>query len=202
MIGKLTGIVDQIYSDHIILDVNNVGYLVYVTNRTIANLPQDNSKISLFINMQVREDDLSLYGFENESEKYWFNKLISIKGIGPRLAMVILSNLLPEQLLNIIISQDKQAFSGISGVGKKIAERIVTELKDNKLFDSNLISTVNSNIPEVNKTNSVFDDAVSALSNLGYSRVESYNICSKVAANNPQLNTSELIRLSLKELAR
>jgi len=200
MLGKLRGKVEEISNDQIILDVNGVGYLVQASLRTIQALSKNDNEVTLYVNMQVREDNISLYGFLDEHEKEWFLKLISVKGVGPRLALAILSSLTPAQISSAIFIKDVSAFNKISGVGKKIAERLVTELKDKS---SQQTSSLKLGASEPGQTSSdISEDALSALSNLGYNRLDAYNIIQKIIATNSNISLSELIKLSLKELSR
>lgn len=201
MIGKLKGIIDSIDSDQLILDVSGVGYLVSCSSKTISALPSIGEAASLLIHMQVKEDDISLYGFIEKIEQDWFNLLVTVQGIGPKLALVILSSLSPNELITVIIDKSKEHFKHISGVGPKLAERIFTELhKSANLYVSknpNLLSKTgisNENITVVN-------DALSALTSLGYARHQANNICKNIVSNNPEISLNDLIRLALKELA-
>ena len=202
MLGKLRGIIDEVSSDHILLDVNGVGYLIFVSTRTIQNLSQDGSVVSLLINMQVREDSLSLYGFMHQNEKEWFVKLISVKGIGPKLALTILSSLDPAQIVSAILAKDQASFSKISGVGKKIAERIVIELKGHSTSSEEAKILNRADFHGNVDTSTILDDAVSALSNLGYNRTDAYSVSSKVVQSNQHASLGEVIKLSLRELVK
>lgn len=201
MIGKLRGVIDQINNDQILLDVNNVGYLISVSSRTIQDLPKDGSIASLLINMQVKEDSMTLYGFLHDSEKEWFLKLISVKGVGPRLALAILSSLTSDQISATIYSKDISSLNRISGIGKKIAERIITELKDVNIQNLPFHTSNNTKENNENKIPNILEDAVSALANLGYNRSDSYNIATKILRNKDNATLSDLIKLSLKELS-
>jgi Holliday junction DNA helicase RuvA len=201
MIGKLRGKLDEVSRDHVTVDVGGVGYLVFVSTSTISKMPVIGSEISLKIFMQVREDDISLYGFLTDEEKNWFHRLISVKGIGPRMGLVILSHLAPNDLLNAILSRDIKMFQNISGVGKKIAERIVTELKDNKAIlagPQDIDVSGASNLPQ----DSTFNDAILALNSLGYNNSECYKACYKIYTGDPSISLSELMKNTLKELSK
>ncbi|MEK6734328.1 MAG: Holliday junction branch migration protein RuvA [Pseudomonadota bacterium] len=195
MIGKLTGIIDTINTDHLILDVNGVGYIIYCSSKALSSASSVGSKASFLTNMQVKEDDISLYGFINRNEQEWFDNLIKVQGIGPRLALVILSALDPVDLVQVIMSRQKEAFKTISGVGPKLAERIFIELGKKAGLCSFSIP-----VESLSNTNNI-NDAVTALSSLGYGRNEAYNICKKISSNNSELTINELIRLSLKDLS-
>ena len=129
MIAKLHGIIDTIGEDSCIIDVNGVGYLVSASAKTLAKL-NVGAEASLLTVMTVREDDISLFGFADAWEKEWFNTLTKVQGVGAKVCLSILSVLTPTQLAQAINAQDKASFCRASGVGPKLAARIVTELKD------------------------------------------------------------------------
>jgi Holliday junction DNA helicase RuvA len=197
MIGKLKGILDTIESDYVILDVGGVGYIIHASAKTIAQLPSLNQAASFLINMQVKEDDISLYGFISKIEQEWFDNLIMVQGIGPRLALTILSSLEPNSLIAAILERNKEAFKHISGVGPKLAERIFTELTKKANQYSHL--TVAAPISQENNSN--INDALVALINLGYNRAQSYSVCKKIYQDNAEISINELIKLALKELS-
>lgn len=199
MLGKLKGLIEVVGEDQVIVDVDGVGYLVHVSSATIKQIPNSKLPVSLFIHTQVKEDDISLYGFLTNNEKNWFLKLRTVKGVSSRIALTILSIIPPAQIYNTIISKDKAMFNQVPGIGKKLAERIITELKDSSdllqskdyLVDNKLIA----------KNDDKASDAISALINLGYSRIECSAIVNEILFKNPHSNLSELIKLSLRELA-
>ncbi|MFV9876067.1 MAG: Holliday junction branch migration protein RuvA [Rickettsiales endosymbiont of Dermacentor nuttalli] len=201
MIGRLTGNIESINKDSIIIDVMGVGYVVFCSNITLKKLSGHEGKVSLIIEMHVREDQISLYGFYDNNEKYWFGELTKVKGVGPRLALTILGTLTPESLVNAILSQDKTSFSRISGVGTKLIERIFTELKNHK----NIINTIPNYEISNDTTNHKYNtqtDAISALVNLGYARHEAYQATNKFIVGNDNITTVQLIKLALKELSK
>ena len=201
MIGKLKGILDTIAEDRVILDVAGVGYIIYCSTKTLASLPQLGEQAAFLINMQVKEDDISLYGFVEKAEQEWFDNLIIVQGIGPRLALVILSCLEPSQLINVIIEKQKESFKHISGVGPKLAERIFTELskKADLYMGKHPGLAAKQSVSE--ETNSNINDALIALTNLGYARNDAHNVCRKICQANPDISINDLIRSALKELA-
>lgn len=192
MIGKLKGKVDSCFSDYVIIDVNGVGYLVYCSNITLSKLAI-NEFCQLFIETHVREDHINLYGFLSLEEKNFFNTLQSVNGIGTRMSLAILSALSPEQIQTAIARRDKDAFKVISGVGNKLAERIIVELKDKMLGSieaSNLaIDTSNRNLAS---------DAILALTSLGISKNEAQNLVQDTIANNHDISLNDLIKQALK----
>ncbi|NDB84059.1 MAG: Holliday junction branch migration protein RuvA [Alphaproteobacteria bacterium] len=189
MIGKLKGVIDTISTDSIILDVGGVGYLVYVSGNSMRAL-EEKQNISLIIETYVREELIHLYGFLTLEEKDCFLKLNSVSGVGTRLALTILSNLKPSEVVAAVSAQNKLAFKQISGVGPKLSERIILELKD-KIF-------VASFIPHENKDNAMMQDAISALIALGISKIEAYSIVSKIMSEHDNVKIDEVIRLALK----
>ena len=210
MIAKLRGIIDSIYEDSCIVDVNGVGYLVACSSRTLSKLVRG-VEATLLIETVVREDSISLYGFYDAWEKEWFLTLTKVQGVGAKVCLSILSALTPSQLAQAVAAQDKASFSRASGVGPKLAARLVTELKDKvvtvplgdvKLED--LADTDLSTAPVALKDeqNDALEDVISALVNLGYQRLEAFKAASKVYASNEDKPVSELIRLSLREFAK
>ena len=129
MIAKLRGLIDTIGDDYCIIDVNGVGYLVSASSKTLGKLAQG-EEATLLTEMVVREDSLSLFGFADAWEKEWFTTLTKVQGVGAKVCLSILSVLTPAQLSQAISAQDKTSFCRASGVGPKLAARIVTELKD------------------------------------------------------------------------
>ena len=209
MIAKLRGIIDTVGDDYCIIDVNGVGYIVSASAKTLSKLSVG-QKSTLLTIMTVREDDISLFGFADAWEKEWFNTLTKVQGVGAKVCLSILSVLTPMQISQALGAQDKTSFCRASGVGPKLAARIVTELKDKVVT-----IPVNSNNPEVlNESPSVSaasskvnvdysksEDVISALVNLGYQRLEAYRAATNVISANPDANVSNLIRLALKEFA-
>ncbi len=210
MIAKLRGIIDTIGNDYCIIDVNGVGYLVSASSKTLGKLTQG-QETSLLTEMVVREDSLSLFGFADAWEKEWFLTLTKVQGVGAKVCLSILSVLSPTQLSQAIGAQDKTSFCRASGVGPKLAARIVTELKDKIVtipigVSANLDEAV-EDVPTVavlpkDTDYSKSEDVISALVNLGYQRLEAYRAVSKVVNENPEAAVPTLIRLALKEFAQ
>ncbi|MGN0929849.1 MAG: Holliday junction branch migration protein RuvA [Alphaproteobacteria bacterium] len=197
MIAKLKGIIDTIFDTHIIIDVAGVGYGVIVSQRTISSLKIGETK-TLFIETIVREDSITLYGFTTQTEQEFFNLLTTVQGIGPKASLSILSALTPNQISTAILSGDSKSFASANGIGKKTAERIIAELKD-KITKVN----INMELSEITKTakpNTIAEDAISALSNLGFTRSQSFETVMKIINKNPNIDMNELIKLALKEI--
>ncbi len=203
MIGKLKGTIDEIADDHVILDVHGVGYTAHCSSRTLANLNVGEAAV-LYIETYVREDQLKLFGFASQLERDWFRLLQSVQGVGAKVALAILSTLTPSDLANAIALQDKAMVARAPGIGPKVAQRIVTELK-NKVpaFASDTSGTMGLK-QELGEgvASSAVTDAVSALSNLGYSREQAANAVSAAIRDaGEDVGSATLIRLGLKELA-
>jgi Holliday junction DNA helicase RuvA len=205
MIGKLKGILDSFGDDWIILDVQGVGYQVHCSSRTLGSLPQIGEASVIFIETHVRETEIKLFGFLAENERDWFRLLQSVQGIGAKVALAILGTLTPGDLASAIALQDKAAVSRAPGVGPKVAQRIVSELKDKApaLSDGSTGTiSLQRDIGDGVASNAVVD-AVSALSNLGYSSEQaSKAVSAAVASAEEDADSGTLIRLGLKELAR
>ena len=220
MIAKLRGIVDTIGEDYCILDVNGVGYLVSASAKTLSRLNRGGTAV-LLIETIVREDSISLFGFSDAWEKEWFLTLTKVQGVGAKVCLAILSVLSPNQLAQAVSAQDKASFTRAAGVGPKLAARIVTELKD-KIVTIPMEASVKADLNNVtegtagteteayedavvelqaDEDSSKTDDAISALVNLGYQRIEAYRAVNLALKNNPNAGVPELIRLALKEFA-
>ena len=201
MIGKLKGIIDSVDENLLVLDVGGVGYNVFCSGKTLNRIGEKGANVSLVIETHVREDHIHLFGFADKHELEWFRELTNVQGVGPKLAMSILSALSPNELVGALVSQDKSAFKNISGVGPKLSERLITELKGKvKNMTSDSLAAVSSISKSVAVTTAV-SDALSALINLGYSRNEAYTAVLK-AGKNEKLGVQDLIKESLKELAK
>lgn len=205
MIGKLKGLVDSFGADWVIVDVGGVGYEVTCSSRTLAALPPVGEAASLAIETYVREDQIRLFGFSNEAEREWFRLLQSVQGVGAKVALGILSTLSPQDLANAVALQDKAQVSRAPGVGPKVAQRIVTELKDRipalgvaAAADGGIVLP-DAMVPET----AAAADAVSALTNLGYAYTQaSAAVTTATRKAGDGVAAEELIRLSLKELAQ
>lgn len=210
MIAKLRGMVDSFGDDYVIIDVNGVGYLVFASSRTLSKLVKG-TEVSLWIETVVREDSISLYGFASQLEKEWFLTLTKVQGVGAKVCLSILSVLTPSQLSQAIAAQDKNSFARANGVGPKLAARIVSELKGKMVLVSDnadaseLAAEMKENAPAEAKAEEksvrASEDAISALVNLGYQRIEAYQAVNAVAAKMPDADVSQLIKGALKEFA-
>lgn len=204
MIGKLKGLVDAIEDDKVLIDVNGVCYECHCSGRTLGNLPAIGDATTMFIETYVREDQLKLFGFVTQAEKQWFLLLMTVQGVGAKVALAILSTLSASELSSAIALQDKAMVGRAPGVGPKVAQRIVTELKGK----APVIGAIDPGVHGLQEAigegvaSSNVADAVSALTNLGYSQAQaSAALATIVAREGEDTSTEKLIRLGLKELS-
>lgn len=196
MISRLTGVLAHKAPDHCIIDVNGVGYCVHTSLTTFSALPGMNDRIGLDIHTHVREDQLQLFGFSTPEEKILFQRLISISGVGPKMAIALLSGMPTAQLAQAIATGDCARLSTIPGIGRKTADRIVIELRDRIARDLGRISTHASSV-----TSSMIEDAISALVNLGYKRQVAEDVLRKSGASD-DMRIEDVIKSALQELNR
>lgn len=207
MIGKLRGKVDAVGESHLIVDVNGVGYEVQASSRTLRNL-KIGDEVTLTIDTHVREDAIRLYGFSSEVERSWFRTLQNVQGVGAKVGLGVLGVLSPPDLANAIALGDWAAVEQAPGVGKKLAQRIVSELKDK----APALSVAGLHVPAGSATGGTMAsppegnaaaEAMSALTNLGYNPMQaSQAVAAAVKELGPDADTARLIRRGLKELAR
>src|ERR1700728_1480815 len=205
MIGKLKGVIDSYGEDSVILDVNGVGYLVHCAARTLQELPSAGEAATLSIETHVREDQIRLFGFLSDVEREWFRLLQTVQGVGTKVALNVLSTLKPADLASAIAMRDKAMVQRTPGVGPKVAERIVTELKDKAPAFANIDPALVhlSGAIDDHRAPRPITDAISALVNLGYGHPQAAAAiagASRLAGENAE--TAQLIRLGLKELAK
>lgn len=195
MIAYLKGKFAEMYPTHVVMDMNGIGYEVKITLTTFSHI-KEQKEGKLFTHFQVKEDSQTLYGFSEPSEKKRFLDLLSISGVGPSTAVMILSSLSAEELQYAIIHDQLKVIQGVKGVGQKTAQRIILELKDKMkkegLLDKSLELT---SLPD----NTLFDEALSALTTLGISKpVAEKNIRNILKTHNNQIELEELIKHALK----
>jgi Holliday junction DNA helicase RuvA len=205
MIGKLKGLVDEIGEDHCVIDVGGVGYVCFCSTRTLAGL-HPGEATALLVETYVREDMIRLYGFATALEREWFRLLQNnVQGVGAKVALAVLSTLSVSELANAIALRDIAMVARAPGVGRKVAERIVTELKNKApAFAGEASGTIGLK-QELGEgvAPAPVADAVSALTNLGYSRDVAANaVAAAIKAAGEGADSSKLIRLGLKELAK
>ena len=198
MIARLTGTLAELTADHAVLDVGGVGYLVQASARTLGAIGTIGGEVMLLTEMQVREDSMTLFAFGTAGERDWFRLLTSVQGVGGRVALSILSTLDADELSRAVAGQDKAMVSRANGVGPKLAERIVRELKDK--VGGVAIGPAGA-LPKA--ATGAAADAVSALGNLGFKPAEAG---AAVAAAEVELGggatLAALVRLALKKAAR
>ena len=213
MIGKLSGRVDYRGSDHVMLDVRGVGYMVYCSDRTLASLPQAGEAVALYTDLLVREDLLQLFGFTSLIEKEWHRLLMSVQGIGAKASLSILGALGPDGVSRAIALGDWSTLKAAKGVGPKTAQRVVIELKDKapgvmamigvapQILDSDEVIEASAPMPQVQTNPSAQADALSALSNLGYTPGDAASALAEMGVDMQDADASALIRAALKKLA-
>ncbi|MDD2365910.1 MAG: Holliday junction branch migration protein RuvA [Desulfuromonadaceae bacterium] len=199
MIALLSGVIAHKSPDHIILDVHGVGYRVHIPFSTYYDLPEEGGEASLHIHTNVREDAILLYGFRTRLEKSFFQMLIAVSGVGPKLARDILSNIQPEQLAHSLLHGDLGKLSTIPGIGKKTSERLVLELKD-KVGKLDLSSLPVTDVRDAPSTD-VEGDVISALINLGYKEPQVRKTLASLDANG-EVTVEGLLKRALKVLMR
>ena len=205
MIGKLRGVIDSYGDDWVIVDVGGVGYQVFCSARTLQALPRPGEAATLSIETYVREDMIRLYGFANELEREWFRLLQTVQGVGAKVALAVLGTLKPGELATAIALQDRATLARAPGVGRKVAERIVAELRDKAPAYASadpVVVRLQADLAE-RRAPAPVADAVSALINLGYAQIQaSAAVAAAVRSAGDAASTEQLIRLGLKELAR
>ena len=223
MIGRISGKLNYVSADHILVDVSGVGYILHVTQTTLTNLPKLGNTVSLFTELVVKEDLLQLIGFITVTEKEWYKLLISVQGVGSKAALALLSQLPISSISRAILLEDTTTITSVQGIRPKIAKRLVVELKsrvpsmmkfnnEHDFSSNNLNSALGnaSNKIDKNSLDKSFSkndisqkeiDAISALNNLGYSQLDSTQVIAKIInSSEDELNVEDLIRLSLKTL--
>lgn len=226
MIGKISGRLDWRGPDHVLIDVRGVGYIVYVSDRTLSALPGVGEAVSLFTELMVREDLLQLFGFPTMLEKEWHKLLMTVQGVGAKAAMAILGTLGAEGVARAITLGDAKAVQAAPGVGPKVAQRVILELKSKAPSvmaagvrlssraeaDDSLIEETPAPKAKISKSDTgeqsvsvrragYTADALSALVNLGYGQGDAAQAVATVAGEEPEADTAALIRRALKLLA-
>ena len=217
MIGKITGRIEYRAPDHLLIDVRGVGYLVYCSERTLAALPGVGEVVALYTDLVVREDLMQLFGFQTLVEKEWHRLLTSVQGIGAKASLAILGALGPDGVSRAIALGDWNAVKAAKGVGPKIAQRVVLDLKDKApgvMAMSGSVAEAQGEVPtEVIETQSqrkpkaaapnasAQSEALSALGNLGYGPGDAAGAVAQAAGETPDADTPALIRAALKLLA-
>jgi holliday junction DNA helicase RuvA len=205
MIGKLKGLIESYGQDSVIVDVNGVGYEVHCSARTLQELPGIGQPATLSIETHVREDQIRLFGFMTEIEREWFRLLQTVQGVGAKVALSVLGTLKASELASAIAMRDKAMVARAPGVGPKVAERIVTELKDKAPAYTNVDPALVrlSGALDDKRAPAPVTDAVSALVNLGYAQAQAAAAIGAAARSAGEgAEATTLIRLGLRELAK
>ena len=208
MIGRIAGRLEYRASDHVLVDVRGVGYLVYVSDRTMAGLPGVGEAVALFTDLLVREDVLQLFGFPSMVEKEWHKLLMTVQGVGAKASMAILSALGTDGVSRAIAMGDARSIQSAQGVGPKLAQRVILELKakgPNMMAMGGSVAVAREDdvverVAVVPSRGAFTADALSALTNLGYAPVDAAGAVATVASGAPEADTAALIRGALKLL--
>ena len=198
MIAYIKGKVEVKTKDYIIIDVNGIGYKIFMSDTSINELDKG-KEVKIYTYMRVREDDISLYGFLNNEELVTFELLISVGGIGAKSAISILSNITPSKFALAVITNDINTLKKLPGIGAKTAQRIILELKD-KMKTDNAIETEDTTIKTAIKLDNKANDAIEALCVLGYTRKDVETVLGKI--DTQTLTVEEIIKQCLKYLGR
>ena len=223
MIASLKGVLTSIGKSDIILEVNGIGYLLNVSSKLISSLGDIGSNLSLFTDLQIKDDKIVIYGFVNSSEQSFFKLLQSVQGVGPRAALSLLSTLSVDEVVLAISSGDKTMLSRAEGIGPKVAGRIASELLD-KVSVFNISNSIRNTHNKFNKNEQdklnfqendydgnismIVEDIISALINLGYGRSEVFSVVMKIKNDfshkkqNKLFTVNTIVPIALKELSR
>ena len=222
MIGKLRGFIDSLHEDRLILDVQGVGYTVFIPKSKLLEFSPGEEENTFFIETIVKEDSLTLYGFQSLIEQEWFRVLMTVQGVGARLALGILSHFSPDVLYGLIAGEDKKTLTTAEGVGQKLAVRLITELKEKILRRPELqgshrevafvsVSPKNKSVSFIASSSKekedvqLKEDVLSALENLGYKRAEAFPIVQELLQNKEEsivCDIPSLLRQALQRLSR
>ncbi len=198
MIAQLTGQVSGLEDGRCVIDVAGVGYLVQASSRTLAALPAPPATARVLVETQVREDAITLYGFAEAAERDWFRLLLTVQGVGAKVALGLLSALSPRDLVAAVAAGDRASLTRAPGVGAKLAVRLLSELASKVGA-----MPIGTTMPSMAAPAGVEADALSALANLGYRRMEAHSIVLRVRERlGETAGLDAVIRDSLKELAR
>lgn len=204
MIGKLSGVIDSIYDDYLILDVNGVGYRVFCSSKLLSTNISVGSKAVFYIETIVKEDSITLFGFKSLREKECFNTLCKVSGVGNKVALKIMSTAEIDEIISGIINSDKNVFCRAPGVGPKVALRIITELQNSSLVkgyeDMKFVSSLENSRTFENDNRQVILDAISALEGLGYQKGYVKNIVISITTEKPYLTLESVVTESLKKI--
>lgn len=198
MYGHFKGIVDSIFEDRIILDVNDIGYEIFMPESEIISIKDKKEKIKIYTYLNVREDEMKLFGFLSQNNLDFFKKLTSVSGVGPKMALGIISNIDPSEMCVAIATENILALKQIPGIGPKMAQKIIFELKD-KVQKDDLQNAAKNIVRSISKNKNV-DEAITALEVLGYSKREIKEVIDKL--NITEEKVEDIIRIVLKEMQK
>lgn len=194
MIAHLKGIVENVSENSLVLDVNGVGYNVICSARTL-DVAKNEPHLKIFTELVVREDAWTLYGFSSEQEKFWFNTLTGVQGVGGKVAIAILSALSDDEIYNGFLRGDKNTFTRAAGVGPKLSMRIISELKDKVVGKINFVQPT-----AIPVKSGVVEDVISAMGNLGYQHSDVVNVISKIEITE-DMSFDSLLKKALNKIA-
>lgn len=198
MYGHFKGIVEDVFDDRIVLDVNDVGYEIFMPESEIISIKDKKEKIKIYTYLNVREDEMKLFGFLSQNNLDFFKKLTSVSGVGPKMALGIISNIDPSEMCVAIATENILALKQIPGIGPKMAQKIIFELKDKVQKDD--LQNAAKNIGRSISKNKNIDEAITALEVLGYSKREIKEVVDKL--NITEEKVEDIIRIVLKEMQK
>ena len=201
MIAYLKGIIVEVTESRLILDVNDIGYLIYISGRDASNMPGRGEEVKIYTYLNVKEDAMQLFGFLSEDDLEMYQLLLNVNGIGPKAALGVLSVLTPDDLRFAVLADDAKAIAKAPGIGNKTAQKLILELKDKlsleDAFEKKLENQTSGAAVSMNST--VKNDAVMALNALGYSSTESLKAVSKVDITE-DMDVEDVLKLALKNM--
>lgn len=198
MYGHFKGIIESVFEDRIILDVNDVGYEIYMPESEIINIKDSKEKIKIYTYLNVREDEMKLFGFVSQNNLDFYKKLISVSGVGPKMALGIISNISPNDMCVAIATENILALKSIPGIGPKMAQKIIFELKDKVQKED--LEKASKSVAKASVKNKNVDEAVTALEVLGYSKNEIKEVIERVNITDEKVE--DIIRVVLKEMQK
>ena len=198
MYGHFKGIVETIFSDRVVIDVNDVGYEIYMPQSEIITLNDKKDKVKIFTYLNVREDEMKLFGFLSQNNVDFFKKLISVSGVGPKVALGIISNISSSDMCVAIATENISALKQIPGIGPKMAQKIIFELKDKVQKED--LQNVALDIANKSKTSVNIEEAITALEVLGYAKKQIKDVIEKINITDEKVEN--IIRIVLKEMQK
>lgn len=198
MYGHFKGYIESSFDDRIILDVNDIGYEIYMPESEIINIKENKEKIKIYIYLNVREDEMKLFGFVSQNNLDFFKKLISVSGVGPKMALGIISNISPNDMCIAIATENIVALKSIPGIGPKMAQKIIFELKDKVQKED--LEKASKAAEKICANEKNVDEAVTALEVLGYSKKQIKEVIERVNITDEKVE--DIIRIVLKEMQK